>query len=139
MVISYKGRFVFSQPLRLLVALSGFVVAAFGTAPGGAVKLGIHTSTANILVFLWPPYGIGQAIIFLSCGLFHSFFFSSRLISAAADWMSTILPQCGLSVNLECWSEMCCTRLAGNTGRKNDAKIAVPAPLHNFIGLYLRN
>jgi len=29
---------------------------------------------------------------------------------------------CGLSANLECMSEMCCTRLAGNTGRKNDAK-----------------
>jgi len=34
MEISYKGRFVFSQPLRLLVALSAFVVAAIGTAPG---------------------------------------------------------------------------------------------------------
>ena len=26
---------------------------------------------------------------------------------------------CGLSANLECRSEMCCTWLAGNTGRKN--------------------
>jgi len=26
---------------------------------------------------------------------------------------------CGLSANLECRSEMCCTRLAGNTGCKN--------------------
>jgi len=26
---------------------------------------------------------------------------------------------CGLSANLECMSEMCCTRLAENTGRKN--------------------
>jgi len=29
---------------------------------------------------------------------------------------------CGLRVNLECRSEMRCTRLAGNTGCKNDAK-----------------
>jgi len=29
---------------------------------------------------------------------------------------------CGLSANLECRSEMCCTRLAGNTGRKKIAK-----------------
>jgi len=45
-------------------------------------------------LLLWPPYGIGQAIIFLPCGFFLSFFLSSfhRLISAAADWMSTILP-----------------------------------------------
>jgi len=28
----------------------------------------------------------------------------------------------GLSANLECMSEMCCTRLAENTARKNDAK-----------------
>ena len=42
---------------------------------------------------LWPPYGIGQAIIFLRCGFVYlllSFFFP-RLISAVADWMSTIL------------------------------------------------
>jgi len=43
------------------------------------------------LHILWPPYGIGQTIIFLPCGFFLSFFFS-RLISAAADRMSTILP-----------------------------------------------
>jgi len=29
---------------------------------------------------------------------------------------------CGLSANLECRSEMCCTWLAENTGRENDAK-----------------
>jgi len=43
---------------------------------------------------------------------------------------------CGLSANLECRSEMCCTWLAENTGRK---KIAIWAPSHNFVGLYLRN
>jgi len=39
--------------------------------------------------------------------------------------MSTILPHmvCGLSVNLECMSEMCCTLLAENTGLKNSPKI----------------
>ena len=52
---------------------------------------------------------------------FLSFFFFRRLISAVGDWMSTILPQmpwCSLSANLECMSEMCCTRLPDNTGRK---------------------
>ena len=38
MRLSYKGWFVFSQPLRLLVALSGFLVAAIGTAPGGRLS-----------------------------------------------------------------------------------------------------
>ena len=65
------------------------------------------------------------AIIFLPCSFFlllSSFF--PRLISAATDWMSTIHLHkwCGPSANLECRSEMCCIRLAGNTGRKNDAK-----------------
>jgi len=42
---------------------------------------------------------------------------------------------CGLSVNLECRFEMCCTRLAKNTGRKNS-----PCALsHNFVGLCLGN
>ena len=56
------------------------------------------------------------ALWFLS-SFFHLF---PRLISAAADWMSTILPHISLmwpySADLECRSEMCCKRLAGNTG-----------------------
>ena len=65
-------------------------------------------------------------------------FFSPNLSGRRLDVYHTST-QCGLSANLECWSEMCCTQLAGNTGRKNDAKISVPAPSHNFIGLYLHN
>ena len=47
---------------------------------------------------LWSPYVIGQTIIFLPCDFYLSFFFLlsffiPRLISAAVDWMSTILPQ----------------------------------------------
>jgi len=36
----YKGWLIFSQPLRLLVAVSGFVVAEVGTAPGGDYQVG---------------------------------------------------------------------------------------------------
>ena len=48
-------------------------------------------------LILWSPYVLGQAIIFLLCGFFFylSFFYPSffpRLISAVADWVSTILP-----------------------------------------------
>jgi len=43
------------------------------------------------------------------------------------------------SANLECRSEMCCARLAGNAGPKDRHKIAILAPSHNFVGLYLRN
>ena len=43
---------------------------------------------------LWSSYVIGQTIIFSCCCLFFFFFFFffPRLISAAADWMSAILP-----------------------------------------------
>jgi len=37
------------------------------------------------------------------------------------------------SANLECRSEMCCTRLAASAGPK---KVAMWAPLHNFVGLW---
>jgi len=54
---------------------------------------------------------------------FYLSIFFPRLISAAADWMSAILHTwCGLSANLRCRSETCCTRLAENTGRKRVAK-----------------
>ena len=34
---------------------------------------------------------------------------------------------------------MCCMWLAGNAGPKNRQKLAIWAPSHNFVGLYLRN
>ena len=52
--------------------------------------------------------------------------------------MSTILPhKCGLSANLECRSDTCCTRLAENTGRKNRQKLAIWAPSHNILSDYI--
>ena len=41
--------------------------------------------------------------------------------------------QCGLSANLECRSEICCTRLAGNTVDKNDAKKSPSAHHHTNL------
>ena len=60
---------------------------------GDAVLMGVSLPLYICMHLLWPPYVIGQAIIFLPCGLFLSFlffFFFPRLISAASDWMSTI-------------------------------------------------
>jgi len=52
-----------------------------------------------------------------------SFFFFPRLISwSEIGRLPYFHTWCGLSVNLECMSEMCCTQLAENTGRKNYAK-----------------
>jgi len=49
------------------------------------------SSAVATRTFLWSPYVIWQTIIFSCCGLFFFFLFFPRLISAAADWMSTIL------------------------------------------------
>jgi len=59
-------------------------------------------------------------IIFLPCGFNLLLFFSSPNLSGRrVDVYHTSTH--GVAANLECRSEMCCTRLAGNTGRKNDA------------------
>jgi len=116
---------------------------------------------AETIELLWPPYCVADAdVIFLPCGLFNiwppciagcghihfhpvvsSFFFffyflvySQRLGIGCLPYFNT---WCGLSVNLECMSEMCCTRLAENTRRKMTQKLAIWAPSHNFVGLYL--
>jgi len=95
---------------------------------------------------LWSPYVIGQTIIFSCCGFFFFFFFFlffPRLISAVGDCMSTILPHMVWPyVNLECRSEMYCTRLAENTGRKKIAKnrhLGTIAQLCQAISLQLRH
>jgi len=51
-----------------------------------------------------------------------TFFFSSPTPNHSGTSQSGSLPWCGLSANLGRRSEMCWTRLAGNTGRKNNAK-----------------
>jgi len=62
----------------------------------------------------------GHHIFVLWFHLSSSIFVFPRIVSAVADWMSTILRTwCGLSTNLECRSEMYCTRHAEYTGRKN--------------------
>ena len=81
------------------------------------------SSLAMNQCLLWPPCVADADIIFLPCGFFLSIFylfFIPRLISAVAQWISTILLH--MVCELECRSEICCTRLATNTGRKNDAK-----------------
>jgi len=61
------------------------------------------------LPLLWPSYVIGQAIIFLPCGLL----WSPYVMGGGHIYFHAVL---------ECRSEMICTWLAENTGRKNDAK-----------------
>ena len=81
---------------------------------------------SSFFFFLWPPYGIGQASIFLPCDFYLSSFLSFLLFSSPnlsgrrldVYCLPYFHTWCGLSANLECMSEMCCMRLAENTGRK---------------------
>jgi len=85
------------------------------------------------LYYLWLPCVADADIISLHCGFFFLYFFP-RLISVVADWMSTILwHMCGLSTNLEWMSEMCCVRLAENTGRKKSPSAHHCTTLSGYI------
>ena len=87
------------------------------------------------MVALWNRVDHYIFILFLS-----SFFISSPNLSGRRfDVYHTSRQWCDLSANLECRSEMCCTWLAENTGRKNDAKNRHLGPSDKFAGLYLRN
>jgi len=73
-------------------------------------------------------------IIFCSCGFYLLSFFlvySQRSQIGCLRYFDT---WCGLSANLECRSEMCSTRLAGNAGRKKVVKNRHLGKSHNFLG-----
>jgi len=71
-----------------------------------------------------------------------SLYSSSSFFLAYSQWLEI---EClryfhtRLSANLECRSEMCFMQLGENTGCKITQKIAICAPSHSFVGLYLRN
>jgi len=102
----------------------------FLRAPMMTVMMQMKTRNNRIQLLKWSE--IIMAALRSGCGhyifvlwfLLLSFFLFPRLISAVADWMSTILHTwCGLSANLECRCGMYCTRLAEKTGRKKSPKI----------------
>jgi len=78
---------------------------------------------------LWSPYVIGQTIIFFS--------FFSRLISAVGDRMSTILPHMvwpWCEFRMHVWNVLHAARW-----KYRMQKVAILAPSHNFVGLYLHS
>ena len=78
----------------------------------------------------------GHYILPRSLYLFLSFYLFPRLISAVGDWMSTILPHYvvrGLSANLGCRSETCCTLLAEIHDAKNRHLSTIVTTLSGYI------
>jgi len=99
------------------------------------LKVGRFLRHGVFVNLLWPPYGIGQAIIFSSCG-FSIFFFSSPNLSGHtldvyhASTRDVVLVRIYYA-GLKC---------AGRAHWKyRTQKIAIWAPSHNFVGPYLRN
>jgi len=83
----------------------------------------------------------GHYIFALWFLLLSSSFFLPRLISAVAEWMSTILlhmvwPYC--EFRMQAWNVLHAARRKYRT-QKWRKKITISAPSHNFVGLYLRN
>ena len=75
-------------------------------------------------VWLWPPR-IADAILYFCPVVSYSIFLIFFLASSQPSQIGCLpyfYTWCGLSVNLGCRSATCCKRLAGNAGRKNDAK-----------------
>ena len=111
-----------SNYLRHVAQASMLLSSASGLSTHGTTYLLILISVPCLLsnVLLWPSCIADVDIIFFP--VVSSILFFPHLISAIADRMSAILPhmvcRCGLSPNLGCRSETCCTWLAENTGRK---------------------
>jgi len=95
-------------------------------------------------IFLWSPYVIGQTIYIFILTFVLSFFFFPRLISVVGDWMSCVSyfhTWCGLSANLECRSEMCCTVHAARCkcGTQKNRHLGTIAQICQAISSQLRH
>jgi len=93
-------------------------------------------------LLLWLPYGIGQIIIFLPCAFFFylSFFFSSpNLIRRRLDVCHTSTHGVALVRIYDAGLKPAACGSLKTQDAKKSPKIAILAPSHNFVGLYLRN
>jgi len=92
---------------------------------------------------LWPPYGIGQAIIFLSCGFFFlSIFllFSSPILSRRIlDIYHTSTHGVVLVRMYDAGLKPAVRGSLKIQDAKYRQKLAICPPSHKVVGLYLRN
>ena len=88
----------------------------------GDIYLMNNAFCCTLFTLLWSPCVIGQTIIIIFVLWFLSFFFFLFFLAKSQRSEIGCLPYfhtwCVLSANLECMSEMRCTLLAENTGRK---------------------
>jgi len=104
----------------------------------GDTELHVHKFTLIALEYYYGrPIGYGRPLYFRPVVSSFFFFFASpiRIRRILDVYHTSFHTWCGLSANLECRSEMCCTRLAENTGRKK--KFAIWAHRTTFSGCVL--
>jgi len=90
-------------------------------SPAGWLPAPLQLRAQRPVSSMGKPLPLPFTLWFLSSS--SSIFFSlPNLSGRRLDVYHTSTHQVWLSINLECMSEMCCTRLAENTERKNDAK-----------------
>ena len=119
---------------------------AYGAATTCVVSANTWLVTClGFLVYLFVVALWNRANHYIFCPVVSIFLFLSsffpRLISVAADWMSTILrhmmwPYCEFRIQV--WNVLQAARCKYRT-QKWCKKIAIWAPSHNFVGLCLRN
>ena len=104
----------------------------------GWVTVRVRLPGARHFIMAAMPSRCGHSILPLwLLSFFLSSFSSSSILSGGrldVYHTCTSTHDYGLSANLECMCEMCCTWLAENTGCKNYAKIAICTPSHNLSG-----
>jgi len=89
-------------------------------------------------ILLWSPYGIGQTIIV--CPVVTSFFFSSPNLSRRTlDVCHTDTHGVALVRIPDAGLKPAARGSMKTQDAKRSTKIAIWAPSHNFVGLYLRN
>ena len=107
--------------------------------------LTVASSRAAGFDYLWPPNVIGQAIVFLPCGFFYlliylsSFFSSPNLSHCRLDVYHTSTHGAALVRISDAGLKRAARGSLQIQDAKNRQKIAIWAPSHNFVGLYLRN
>jgi len=88
-----------------------------------------HSKDCYILLMLYftpvimATYRNGLAILFYPCAFFFLLFFLAYSQPSQIGCLPYFHTWCGPSANLECRSEMCCTRLDEDTQHKKSPKI----------------
>ena len=98
-----------------------------------------YAGASGIVEFLWPPCVADADIICLPCGFFIFFYSSPNLSGRRLDVYRTSTHGVVL-VRIQNAGLKCAPRgLLEIRDAKMMQKIAICAPSHNFVGLYLRN